>query len=1118
MKKRLICLVLTMTLIGVSIAMPTRDALAAVYGPANFGTNLTWKLDTVTGELNIGVSSGSSSGSMPTNWSSTGAPWYNQRAAIKSAVFDSRVANIGQYAFYGCANLESVRAIGVTSVGQYAFSGCVSITSVNMPIDMPAVTSIGDYAFNGCAALATVVLPLSVNAIGTGAFAGCSSLKELSIGGGTGNSSFLVDSSGVLIKLYASGNNAGQAERIIKAPVGLSNDYSGIQSTVKDIDPGAFAHSNLETVTIPGSVNNIGLDAFSWSLFLKEAIFEGDAPQTLPSGTRGIFDNVASGFTIHYYPFALRWPTSLSTNWRGYTAVAMTSYITLNRSAVALEIGATTQLAATVYPTNASQKVEWRVVRQSEPETGTSEPEIGAEEHVVVTVTPEGVVHAARLGWADITATSTRADGVSVTSPPCRIYVVERNVAVTGVALNKTHMTLTAGGASDTLAAVIYPLDSTNKELVWSSSNTNVAYVDAISNDDSDPGDPGGSTDSDSPRQRLVVPVAPGSATITVKTEDGGLVATCNVTVVAAPSFVPVSNITLSTTTIASGATVNLTELATIQPSNATNQYISWRVVEQTTQGVTVSFGGDLQFPADTPWQTGTVVIEATVINGLAEIISAGENGIEWGYPDNIDYTKRFTINITSFLPVTGISGVPTLAYAGVPLQLTGTVEPVGTSSKKIEWSQDMATNTAGARLDPDNGLLIAQWPGMVSVKAVVKNGRFASDGTLVAYEQTFIIKVDPYITQNLDLRANPGGSVSGAGAGRFAGGETVTITATPAQGYVFAGWNSTNGGDFADAGRATTQFTMPGNATTVTAFFTYVGLAVGSGGSGGEVVLPTPVHYFTNSSVYIQNSGVSFGHVTVRDYQLFSYVTLDGVTLSRNGHYTASRLNGYTEIVIANGYLDALYQGQHTLTIHFSDYVTVSAVFTVIWTSEASRTYSDVNPSDWYYASVEYVSSRGWMTAKSAEPGRFRPADAVTQGEVIDAMYRMAGSPTVMNQHGQALQGRDASYEWARSISIAPIGGYYNLGSPITRQDIALMFAQLVSVLRLKYPVVRDTPAFADDWQIEPAARTPVINLYRAGIINGRSDSTFVPLGNMTRAEFAAVLHRFAVALGGWA
>jgi len=311
----------------------------------------------------------------------------------------------------------------------------------------------------------------------------------------------------------------------------------------------------------------------------------------------------------------------------------------------------------------------------------------------------------------------------------------------------------------------------------------------------------------------------------------------------------------------------------------------------------------------------------------------------------------------------------------------------------------------------------------------------------------------------------------------------------------------------------------MPNQQTTVTAYFTYIGLPGGQPGDvGGGVVLPTPIHYFTHNSVYIRNSGVSFGHVTIRDYHLLSHVTLDGKALTLNAHYTTGRTgSGFTEIILSNGYLDALYQGPHTLQVHFKDYVTVSAVFTVLWQGQVSLSYSDVYTSDWYYASVEFVTSRGWMTAKTQQPGQFRPNESVTQGEVIDALYRMAGSPTILNQYGQVLQGRDASYEWVRQNGISPLGGNYNLSSGIARQDICVLINKMVSVLRMTYPVVRPAPNFADDWQIDSNARGAVNNLYRAGIIGGRTATTFAPLSLMTRAEYASLLHRFTEAMGRW-
>lgn len=87
-------------------------------------------------------------------------------------------------------------------------------------------------------------------------------------------------------------------------------------------------------------------------------------------------------------------------------------------------------------------------------------------------------------------------------------------IAVTGVSLNKTTLSLETGGTA-TLTATVAPTDASDQTVTWSSSDTKVATV---------------SSDG------LVTAVAAGEATITVKTNDGGLSATCKVTVYNANS------------------------------------------------------------------------------------------------------------------------------------------------------------------------------------------------------------------------------------------------------------------------------------------------------------------------------------------------------------------------------------------------------------------------------------------------------------------------------------------------------------------------------------------------------------------------------------------------------
>ena len=81
---------------------------------------------------------------------------------------------------------------------------------------------------------------------------------------------------------------------------------------------------------------------------------------------------------------------------------------------------------------------------------------------------------------------------------------------VTGVTLSESTLSLTAGGASETLVATIAPADADNQNINWSTSNANVAIVDGVGK---------------------VTPLAEGSAVITVTTVDGGKTATCAVTV-----------------------------------------------------------------------------------------------------------------------------------------------------------------------------------------------------------------------------------------------------------------------------------------------------------------------------------------------------------------------------------------------------------------------------------------------------------------------------------------------------------------------------------------------------------------------------------------------------------
>ena len=157
-------------------------------------------------------------------------------------------------------------------------------------------------------------------------------------------------------------------------------------------------------------------------------------------------------------------------------------------------------------------------------------------------------------------------------------------VAVTGVSLSKTSLTLTEGG-SETIAASVTPSNATNQAVSWSSSNTGVATVD------------GGK----------VTAVKAGSATITVTTSDGGKTAKCEVTVEA--KVIPVSGITVDKETLSIVEGEDATLTATVAPEDASDKTFAWSTSDEKV--ATVDENGKVTAVA-----AGTATITATTTDG----------------------------------------------------------------------------------------------------------------------------------------------------------------------------------------------------------------------------------------------------------------------------------------------------------------------------------------------------------------------------------------------------------------------------------------------------------------------------------------------------------------------
>ena len=133
--------------------------------------------------------------------------------------------------------------------------------------------------------------------------------------------------------------------------------------------------------------------------------------------------------------------------------------VSLNKSATTLTEGESETLTATITPSNA---------------TGDKTVKWSSSNEAVATVDSNGKVTAKKAGTAVITATSSNGKTAG-----CTVTVKQKEIAITGISLNKSTTSLTEG-ESETLTATITPLNATgDKTVKWSSSNEAVAAVDS---------------------------------------------------------------------------------------------------------------------------------------------------------------------------------------------------------------------------------------------------------------------------------------------------------------------------------------------------------------------------------------------------------------------------------------------------------------------------------------------------------------------------------------------------------------------------------------------------------------------------------------------------------------
>ena len=243
----------------------------------------------------------------------------------------------------------------------------------------------------------------------------------------------------------------------------------------------------------------------------------------------------------------------------------------------------------------------------------------------VITVDENGLVKFVQPGYATIVCQTE--DGAYIAT--CNFII---NIPVESIKLDYTDEIMSIG-QSLRITAEVLPVEASNRNVYWESSNTNVCIVDS---------------------NGLVTAVGTGSCTILCKSVDGGSTAMCNIYVKQ-----PVTQIVLNTTdiTVRKGQVFWLN--ATCLPENADNKIITWESRDE--EVCTVESDGKC-----TATGAGTTSIIAT----------------------NVDTGLTAYCVVTVTQPVTGITLNSTyqLMWVGSKYAIIPTIEPVDAENKNVTY------------------------------------------------------------------------------------------------------------------------------------------------------------------------------------------------------------------------------------------------------------------------------------------------------------------------------------------------------------------------------------------------------------------------------------------------
>ena len=496
-----------------------------------------------------------------------------------------------------------------------------------------------------------------------------------------------------------------------------------------------------------------------------------------------------------------------------------------------------------------------------------------------------------------------------------------------------------------------------------------------------------------------------------------------------------------------------------------------------------------------------------------------------------------------------------------VPTEFTITVKTDGNGTASASHAKAVVGTEITLIATPKTGYHFKEWQVM-SGGVTIKDDKFTMPSANVEVKAIFEKDAPPAPTEFTITVTSGGNGTASASPAKAAAGTEITLTATPDKGYHFKEWQVISGG----VTIKDDKFTMPSANVEVKAIFEkdappapteFTVIFDGNGGTPSVDSMTTTNRKLTSLPSASRSGSYSFDgwyteksggtkittdtvlHANITVYAHWTYIGGGGGGYNPPVTYYTLRFEtgGGSDIPSVreayNTYIDLTkyvptWRG-HTFIGWYTERSLMNKVSGVYLTKDmtvyagwrvdenpgtGANPFTDVSEKDWFYGDVMFVYENGLMLGTSKT--LFSPHGTATRGMMATILWRMEGSPAPKGKNSftdvEAGKWYADAITWTAENGIFAGYGKDKFGpdDPITREQLAAIFYRYADYKGYDLTVKGNLDKFKDADKITDYAKTAMQWAVGSGLVKGKSGNLLDPQGTATRAEIAAMLHRF--------